>query len=454
MANPFDQFDQRQPNPFDRFDAPPKERSIMGVLTGSDGGERYQTWPERLARGVASGVASAVTLPGDVITGKTPVRDAEGNLTDEVIGRSAELAAVASPVSPAARARPGMLRSAGRTKPLSAPSAEQLKAVASRDFEAFRKSGLEIDPAYVRDWAYRVTEELREAGLGPEVAKRTNKILARLQNPPRGAVSTSQDIHALRRTLGELGGNFTRPSEAHAADVIRRSLDGFISGLPDDAIVAGSPRAVKPFKDALGNYAASKRSDRITGVEDAAELRASAANSGQNVGNTIRQRIASLLLDQKKSRGFTPDEIRMLEDIVKGSPGANLTRRLGNFLGGGGGLGALVTTGAGAGAGAAIGGLVGGTPGATAGAAIGGMALPAAGATMKSASNALTKGALRAADEVIRRRSPLYENGLAALAPATPDAYRDILRALILSGPTPATGQSNLSDLALPIPQR
>lgn len=73
--------------------AAPAPRGALDQLTGATG-ERYQTWPERLVRGIGESVKSGVTLPGDVYAG-------EANPNDT--GRVLDLAGIASPVSPGAR---------------------------------------------------------------------------------------------------------------------------------------------------------------------------------------------------------------------------------------------------------------------------------------------------------------------------------------------------------------
>jgi len=47
-----------------------KGRSVIGQLTGSDGQERYQLWPEVLVRDIVKSIYKGVTAPGDVTTGK------------------------------------------------------------------------------------------------------------------------------------------------------------------------------------------------------------------------------------------------------------------------------------------------------------------------------------------------------------------------------------------------
>lgn len=193
-----------------------------------------------------------------------------------------------------------------------------------------------------------------------------------------------------------------------------------------DPIAAARAEAYGALKSANANYAAGKRSDLVKGIERAADLRAAAANSGQNTGNATRQRVASALLREKDVSGFSDAEKSALEGIVQGSRSANVTRAIGNYLGGGGGLGALSATGLGGAAGAAA----TGTPG---GAAIGAAIPPLLGAASKNISNRLTQSALNQADELIRMRSPLYEEMLRAapLQQVGPTKRAAIARALL-----------------------
>ena len=96
-------------------------------------------------------------------------------------------------------------------------------------------------------------------------------------------------------------------------------------------------------------------------------MQAASANSGHNLENALRQRMRSVLTSPKLSRGLNSDERSAIEGFVRGGPVTNVVRHIGNYLGGGGGLGHLITTGAGA--------AVAGVPGA--------IAAPAAGLALK-----------------------------------------------------------------------
>lgn len=68
--------------------APAPSRGIINQLTGLDGGERFQTWPERMIR-------SGVSLPGDVYSGAESIVDPEtGRTSEKIIERAQDTASL------------------------------------------------------------------------------------------------------------------------------------------------------------------------------------------------------------------------------------------------------------------------------------------------------------------------------------------------------------------------
>src|SRR5581483_11872950 len=135
--------------------------------------------------------------------------------------------------------------------------------------------------------------------------------------------------------------------------------------------------------EANANYSAMKSAADFDVTMTKAQLRSSAPNSGMNLGNTIRQRMADIYLNPKLRRGYTQDELDQMRSIVEGTPLTNTGRMASNILGGGGGLGSAIT------------GLV------THGVA------PVAGYTLRRMVNSATTRAARQINEAVRARSPL-----------------------------------------------
>jgi hypothetical protein len=186
-----------------------------------------------------------------------------------------------------------------------------------------------------------------------------------------------------------------------AAKSAQSKLDDWLANISNADVIRGDPQAVSAIlKEARANYAASERSAALDRKVVRAELRASAANSGQNVANTMRQRIADILINPNERRGYSADEIAQMERIVGGTKTGNAARIVGNALGGGGGLGTLTTAGAGA--------LAMGPQG---------LALPLVGVAAKQLQNASTMRQVRKLDEMLRSRAPLAMNAPQQMMP-------------------------------------
>jgi hypothetical protein len=374
--------------------------------------------------GLLGSLKRSFMLPGDVYSGKVDPMSEEGRT------RAAEFATTFSPVNPAIRAGdraiPGIAR-ALRKGSVEPPTAEALKDAARAGYDQVRDAGVDYTAASVQNLARAAQSELEKDGILQELAPKSFSILSKLQDAPDGAVAPISGIEAARRAFGNAAKDFANPTEQLAAKRIMERLDQFVMEPDASSVVAGSAgEAGSILKAARGDYAAAKRSEAIGNKQEVAKLRAAAANSGQNIGNSLRQRVVDLLTRPKESSGFSDEELAQLRKVSEGSKTANATRFVGNLLGGGGGLGAGFTAAAGAGAGA----MAGGAPLAVAGAA-----LPIAGMASKQISNILTERALMQADKMTRARSPLYSQMVeeAPLEVTSPEMRAALIRAILLS---------------------
>ena len=320
----------------------------------------------------------------------------------------------------------------------SAPTADALHDAASAGYDSLRNMSVDYAPASIVKQAHDALADLKARGLLDIVAPSTNALMGRVaaDSGAQSAVPLT-DILAVRQALGRVAGVFSNPSDQLAAMRAKALFDQFLGAPPQGAVLAGpADQVASTLADANGNYAAAARSDAINGIDRAAELRTNAANSGMNLGNSIRSRVASLLLNPKAVAGFSPEEVAALEAVNRGSTAANVLRTVGNILGGGGGLGSMVTSGAGALAGASAGGPIGG--------GVGAVALPVAGRIAKIASNQMTASDLAAVDAATRWRSPMGDalgggapNAVqAAVTKAAPDLATLLARGAIWDGVT------------------
>ena len=292
-----------------------------------------------------------------------------------------------------------------RRMPHETPSVEALKDAAEAGFQSPDVKGFAIRPKALSDWSNNLRAHLTEQGIDANLAPKTWGIIKSLQDAPAGFTATGNNLQSLRRTFANAAMS-PDPTERMAASEAIEALDSFVPEIPRGDVISGSPKAAADaWADARGNYAAAKRSERVTQAAGQggarmsnAELQAAGAHSGQNIDNATRQKIKSILLNPKARRGFNDEELKAMENIVKGSFTGNAARFSGNVLGGGGGWG-LAATGMG-------GALVGEAAHPGMGGIIG-AGLPAVGYGIKKIGNRITAKSIEALDKKIRERSPL-----------------------------------------------
>lgn len=291
----------------------------------------------------------------------------------------------------------GVGRAISGKAPSAAPSIEELKAAAKQGYQSDAIRGLEVSPKALSDAAIGIRAKLDDAGFDEVIGTKAHAILKRLEAVPEGSTVTGGNLHSLQKALGKAAGSID-PQEKAAASMALRELNDVLESLPASAVRKGSAEDFSTvMREANANYAAAQQAGNIDKKLIQAETRAAAANSGMNVANTVRQRMADVVL--KQSRGLRPEEIEAARSIAEGTKAQNALRFAGNMLGGGGGWGTLASGAIGVSA---------------AGAASGdpknsylGLALPALGLAFRGMGNRMTVNQAQKLSEAIRSRAPL-----------------------------------------------
>lgn len=361
-----------------------------------------------LNAGITGAFARAFTFPGRVKSGEVEVDPSNPKFIEETTNFAGAFGPAVNPAIRAGdRAIPGVARQSVDLRPV--PSSEALLAKGGKQLDAWRDAPVRYNPEHAPMLAQRLEEALIKEGVFEHEAPGLYGAIARLRNNQRPAhdpnwldeiVWGPAGLHSLRKNVANQFGKQTE--NQHGVGTAFRIVDDFIANPPAGAVMAGpAAAAAKVFEQGLGNYAAGMRSKGLEDIGRTADLRTSAAYSGLNADNTLRGRLASHVLDAAKVRGYTDAEKAALEAIPTGTWGNNLKRWGGNFLGGGGGLGAYLASGGAFG----LGSLFGMGPGLS---TVAGIAAPVAGAALKRSAGKSTRELLDEAAADMRRRSPLF----------------------------------------------
>jgi hypothetical protein len=279
------------------------------------------------------------------------------------------------------------------------PTTEQVIQAGSQGYKEPAIAAVSFKPNVVESLSNTISSTLDRAKLNDRLAPQTRSIVEEMKTPI-GQAHTIEDLETARQLLGKVAGNFTNPVEQGAASKAIELVDKYMARMPQTHLATGDAAAAnEALTTARANYAAGKTAERVGEKLNNAELQAASAHSGGNIDNATRQKLRPLLTSDKQGRGLTDAELGLIENSVRGSTLGNALRVAGKFLGGGGGLGALASGGAGH-------------------MAFGpaGVALPVLGYGIKKAGDAVTH---RGADKIVQAiidRSPEAQSWAAAQA--------------------------------------
>jgi len=240
-----------------------------------------------------------------------------------------------------------------------APTVAELKASARAGYNNPEVAAVEVSPKPLADLSTKIESDLASQGFRnrPNQGKPVFEEIRDLV-PPQGVGSMRvADLHSARKALGEIAKEVDtvgKPtSNAAAATIAKNHLDEFLPNISQADVIAGDAvRASEIMKEADANWRAAKKAEQVDLQLTRAERQAAKSGMGGNIENSMRQKIATILDNPKRTAGFTAAEKQAMEDIVRGTKTRNALRSAGK-LGVDGGLSLMLNTGAAIGSGGA-----------------------------------------------------------------------------------------------------
>lgn len=311
-----------------------------------------------------------------------------------------------------AAARRFQAMAAARNATNAIPSTDQIMTTAGNQFNAARNMNLVVKP----DFATNAAADMRSAlqGFDPVAQAPVFAAADRLENlgasPGPGLPQTAvpmNDVENIRKQLTNLK---MSPDGAtrQAAKTALQSLQNSQTALTPADVLSGNASAyTNTMQNAIGNYAAGKRSMTVQGKAALGDLNAATAGSGANQDNATRQAIKQLArpinntnTPQWQKLGFNAQEGAAINQAARGTVTGNVARYLGKAAPTG-----VVSLGM-----DVMGGHMLGGP-------IAAVSIPTVGYLAKKIGDLSTARAVQALDSLVRSRSPLAAQVAAQLPP-------------------------------------
>jgi len=360
-----------------------------------------------LARGIGYGAegaaVGALQGAGNTFTGK-PIDYLTNATTGGVMG------GVLGGLGGAAFGPRGGMQSTARV-----PTLPEQRAATDMAYSALRTNPAAYDAATFRGAGGQLRQRMLDEGYVPDYARAAFRAPERMEATAGipNAVVTPANIESIRQGLNRIPRTPEAAVDRGAARIARNALDDFMVNPPPGAVLPGSQAAAADAARiadiARQSHAGASRSQKMANMREAAENQAASSYSGLNVENNIRNQVKNFVNPNTGGRerlaGYSPEEQAALHRIIRGGAVANVGRWAGNVVGGGGGIAVPI---------AAVAGneFIRDNPALSA-------AVPAAGLGLRMLSNRAARGNIRAAEDLIARRNPLYQQR-AANAPMAP----------------------------------
>lgn len=278
-----------------------------------------------------------------------------------------------------------------------APSINQLKQKASQLYAELDQSNVRVKPETFDRFVESLEKTVNKQGINKTLHPDSVSVMRDL-NAAKGTAKSFSELNTLRQIAADAASSIV-PRDARIGNIILNKLDNGIDALAD--------AAGKQSKGARQLWRRAKVSESIAGMVENAGLAASGLENG------LRIEARKILRSAKKKRGFSKKELKVIDELEKGSGAANAAKFLGKF-----GISEGKAT-------SMLGAAIGGTIGQQLGGKAGAVSALALGQIAKKTAQRLTFGKAKFADQLVRAGG----NGRAiaqAYLRNTPKAQRSI----------------------------
>lgn len=315
---------------------------------------------------VQTAKSAALGAPGGAIYGASDSKtgnEVEGAITGA--GAGAGLGAALRPVSAAVGATAkGISNTAkgafARSGDQLEEAGQKIKDTSSKAYQKMRESGASFRPEAKENIINSIDDALKSDGpLNQGLHGNTMSVLQDLKSAAESPDFSLEELDQYRRLLSRIPK--TVPEDVRKSSIVIDALDSSVNSLKDADLSNGSREAIDALNEGRKEYSKYSKFDRIRTIID---------NSGGDA-NKLKSGLQRFANNPKMTRGFSPSEMKALQDAAKNTTGEGLLKMAGKFgidLGsslsvGNAGLPALygAVTGATAGVGPAFGVVAGGT---------------------------------------------------------------------------------------------
>lgn len=201
-------------------------------------------------------------------------------------------------------------------------AAMAIKDVATQQYAKMRQAGAVFSPNATQNIQAKISQTLAQDGaLNPRLHDKVLAVYDDIsQGLSKGAVGLDE-LDQWRQVLGDIAGNFSDKVNARKATIMIKSIDDLVENVQPTDLISGGKQAVDALKAGREAWA---RQSRFRAVADIVK------NSGNDV-NKLKRDLTKMLLNPKKTRGFSKQEMDALKEAARQTTGEGIMKMVGKF---------------------------------------------------------------------------------------------------------------------------
>jgi hypothetical protein len=204
------------------------------------------------------------------------------------------------------------------------PTIEGLKDTARGIYSELGNSGVVVNASSFDGLRRELNLTALDEGFNATLHPRINAALSEFNARANNDIDLKQ-IDILRQIANDARIS-NDASESRLGSILIDRIDSYLDGLTVKDFRKGDAKNIgSKYKDARQLWQRVKKSELLTEAFNKADLQASGFENG------LRIQFRSILNNKNKMKGFTPQERKAMEKVVKGGPAANIAKALGKF---------------------------------------------------------------------------------------------------------------------------
>lgn len=208
------------------------------------------------------------------------------------------------------------------------PTLEQLRELKNAAYKKAEQTGVVVSRSAVNRFKVELVNELKKEGVNRKLHPKASAALEEIVNTT-GQLSLSQ-IETLRKIANDAKTSI-EPADARLGGKIVEKIDDFEESLSSSDVIAGDASAATAFKEARALNTRYAKTKVIEKIFDDAKLQAGANYTVSGMENALRQQFKALAKNERKMKGFTPEETAAIRKVAMGGPMENALRYLGKL---------------------------------------------------------------------------------------------------------------------------